>query len=285
MPTINDPSIALLNIPFAGASGNPFQAPNEFAQNLARSREQREFLAILAGSNQQRSALAQYFANQEQQTEFVKNLDKLQSAAGASGALDIAGGITGLQSNAFSRAQDPLAIITQQGEAQQALSQAELLGVQSGFIKQQSPTQTEFTGFTSSGRETPLDVKKSVAAASVPIVTGPVGANVDVRARATPGDVALLRARIDNVPREGRVAQTPVRDRSGAATTIPATDAQESKVQAIITSLQRLNKGTKTYSWFVRADDKVAIIIETDVATGESIVSNRFDVDGSVVPK
>ena len=280
---IGDPSVATQNIPFARGSGNPFLLPFEFAQNAAREREGRSFLQTLAGNNQLRAILAQRLAAQDAAgqrfSDIAGNLDKFQAAGGATGALNIAG----FQGNEFSRAADPAAIAGLQGTAQTALSEATLKAAEAGQPVRQSNEQFQGTDFTRLPDATPLGVQKSTAAARVPQVTVPGGAGSVLKFPANLDEVAKARDRINRVPRSSAVRQSPAVDANGAATTVPATEAQQIKAQEIIDTLSRVNVGRKTYEFRVRPDDKVAEIVETDVATGLSRVVNRFDEDGGAV--
>jgi len=282
---IGDPSVATQNIPFARGSGNPFLLPFEFAQNAAREREGRSFLQTLAGNNQLRAILAQRLAAQGSRDARFKgitsNFDKIAAELGASATGDLAGFTQG--GNPFSRARDPISIVEQQGTAQTALAEATLKGVQSGFVTSQSPAQAEVTGTTLLPRETPLSVQSSVAAARVPTISGAIGAGVDLKAAAQPGDVELLRNRINNVPTS--VVQTAPPDDSVtglAGQIIPMNDAQEKSVTEVVATLSRTN-ADKTYTAYVRPKDRAVVVVEVDKATGQRTDVLAFDTNGGSI--
>ncbi len=162
MASINDPSIALLNIPFAGASGDPFQAPNEFAQNLARTREQREFLATLAGNNQLRAVLAQRLATQEGESgrfsDIASNLPAFIDMLGRQGAA----GFIGAQPTGFSSAADLTDIGGRQGTIASDLGTAVNQALQGGQAFAIDPALQGVAGLTSTSTDpTAVQAKKA----------------------------------------------------------------------------------------------------------------------------
>lgn len=295
-----NPPIALQGIPFASASGNPFQAPNEFAQNLRRDREQEQFLQILSGNNQLRSELAKRFADQTSRDKrfqnITGNIGPIADVIGSVAAGDQAGFTTG--GNEFSRQLDPITIAERQGIAQQAVSGAIKTGAESGDFLVQSPEQFQGTGFIPGGTGTPLGEQEALAVARLPkltvpgpggsaIVTNPTNAEIaGFRTRAgldrlAPGGEATLSTPdgaprgINREPRGGAIPATP--------TGVPASEAQDIKAQEVMATLSRINRGRKTYRWQVRPNDRVAEVIEIDAVTGEETVVIRFDVDGAAV--
>lgn len=262
---IQDPSIALLGVPRAPISSDPFTAGQRFAFTNDREREAQAFLEALAGNNQLRSLMQQRLNTHEQQLERLKQLEQIRETIGAEGAA----GAAGLPVTGFSSARVPVDFAQLQATAQGTASDAALAGAKAGQLPVQSQAFSGVTGFNVQ-QQTPIGEAQAIAAAKVPTIENFIrGTKVKQGAPADIAAESVARARGQPTASAGKPGQG-----------VP-TEAQTAKFTDIIEKLATVSPG-KEYRFTIRPDG-VMVVIETDTVTGEEIEVFKFGTNGQSI--
>lgn len=263
---INDPSIALLGVPRAPISSDPFTAGQRFAFTNDREREARAYMQALAGNNQLRSLMQQRLMTQETQMERLKQLEQLRLTLGPAGAASAANlpDITG-----FAGASTPVAFAQLQANAQKTASEGALEGAKAGQLPIQSQAFSDVTGF-GVREQTPIGQSQAIAAARVPTIENFIrGTKVKQGAPADIAAESLARARGQPTASAGQPGQG-----------IP-TGAQTDKFKDIVEKLQVISPGKKYH--FIIRQDGVMVVVEVDSVTGEEAEVFKFGTNGQSI--
>ncbi len=259
---INDPSVALLGVPRAPISSDPFTAGQRFAFTNDREREARAFMETLAGNNQLRQALQQRIMAAERQNKIIENLEQVRLTSGAPETARLAG----FRPTNFASNQALIAQEGQRADVQLTASQAAQAGGEAGLLPRQSPEQLNILG-TEVNRIIPTGVQEQVAKGLLPKVThnirrGPAAGGVLMR---SPSDQEMLDS-------GGNIPSGPI---GGVG---QPTEAQRLKFEDIT---KKLIGGGNEYKGVIRPDG-IMEIVEIEPGGAEEVVF-MLDLDGKVV--